>query len=120
MTRERLCEWETRRLGDWEDGMTRRPEEFVSGGRGDWETRRLGDCETGRKKMNSLTYLLTFNFKFFNFLPLLITHYSSTITHHSSLIIHHSSLITHLSSPITHHSSTPKLFNYSTIIICPQ
>ena len=28
MTRERLCEWETRRLGDWEDWMTRRQEEF--------------------------------------------------------------------------------------------
>jgi len=81
-------------VGDWETGRLGRLEEFVSGGRGDWEARRLGDCETGRKKMNSLTYLLTFNF-----LPLLITHHSSLITHHYS---------------------TPKLFNYSTIIICPQ
>jgi len=30
--------------------MTRRLEEFVSGGQGDWEARRLGDCETGRKR----------------------------------------------------------------------
>ncbi len=42
MTRERLCEWETRRLGDWEDWMTRRLEEFVSGGQGDWETKKTG------------------------------------------------------------------------------
>jgi len=78
MTRERLCEWETRRLGDWEDWMTRRLEEFVSGGRGDWETRRLEDCETRRKKMNSLTYLLTLNFQ-------LLTSYPSPslLTHHS-------------------------------------
>ena len=52
MTRERLCEWEIRRLDDWEDGMTRRLR--------DW------------KKKDEL-FDLFINFKLFNFLPLPIT-----------------------------------------------